>query len=133
MAFPNAGFFAAALRPADHPLALSLNATAFKPGDSMVLTLTLTPGNISGPVDAYVMIRLPDASILSLQSNGAVVPGAVPLAGGYTLFPLSGELLRIQLPDGIPAGTFTWVGQVTQAGTPNVIGVVDEVPFTLVP
>ena len=30
--FPNAGFFAAALRSADHPLALALNATAYEPG-----------------------------------------------------------------------------------------------------
>ena len=133
VAFPNAGFFAAALRSADHPLALALNATAFEPGDTLALTVTLTPDGIAGLVDAYVVLRLPDATFLSLLLNGTVVPGIAPLASGFTPVPASGELLRVSIPGGVPAATFTWIGALTQAGTGNVIGVIDEVPFTLSP
>ncbi len=133
VAFPNAGFFAAALRSADHPLALALNATAFEPGDTMALTITLTPDGIAGLVDAYVLLRLPDSTFLSLQLGGTVVPGIAPLASGFAPFAVSGELLRVTIPGGVPAATFTWVGALTQAGTANVIGAVDEVPFTFEP
>ena len=131
--FPNAGFFAAALRPADHPLALALNATAFESGDTMALTVTLTPAGILGPVDAYVVLRLPDATFLSLLLNGTVVPGIAPLASGFTAVPASGEVLRVPIPAGVPAATFSWIGALTHAGTSNVIGAIDEVPFALSP
>jgi hypothetical protein len=133
VAFPNAGFFAATLRFAVRPLALALNATAFEPGDTMALTVTLTPDGIAGLVDAYVLLRLPDSTFLSLQLGGTVVPGIVPLASGFAPFAVSGEVLRVTIPGGVPAATFTWVGALTQAGTANVIPEIDEVPFSLSP
>ena len=134
--FPNAGFFAAALRPADHPLALDLNATTFHPGDTMTLTVTLTPAGITGNVDAYIMVRLPDASLLSLQfgpGGVVVVPGVYPIATNFAPFAVSGPVLSAQIPPGLPSATFTWIGELRQTGTANVIPTRDEVPFTLAP
>src|SRR5262249_30705169 len=68
--FPNAGFFAAALCPTTHPLDLALNATSYAPGQHMILSATLVPDGVSGLVDVYVMVRLPDSSLLSLQPGG---------------------------------------------------------------
>ena len=96
----------------------------------MVLTATLTPDGISGLVDVYVMVRLPDLSLLSLQPGGGIAPGAVPFTTGLAPFPLSGRLFEFPIPPGLPAQTFTWIGQLTHAGTGVVIGVPDEVPFT---
>ncbi len=134
--FPNAGFFAAALRQSDHPLALDLNATTFAPGDTLTLTLTLIPDGIGVPVDAYVMVRLPDGSLLSLLltlTGVSIVPGMYPIATNFSPFPISGPLLTAQIPPGLPAATYTWISQLTQAGTLNVIGTPDQLPFTLTP
>jgi alpha-tubulin suppressor-like RCC1 family protein len=54
---------------------LQLNQTLFHPGDTMVLTAMLTPGTAPALVDAYVVIQLPDGTLLSLQPVGAV-PGS---------------------------------------------------------
>ena len=62
-----------------------------------------------------------------------MVSGIAPLASGFAPFAVSGELLRVPIPGGVPAATFTWVGALTQAGSANVIGAVDEVPFSLSP
>jgi hypothetical protein len=37
-------------------LSLTLNQAVFHPGDTMVLTVTLTPGIAPPPVDAYIVI-----------------------------------------------------------------------------
>lgn len=115
------------------PLDLHLNATTFRAGDTLILTATLTPDGISGLVDAYVVLRLPDGSFLSLQLGGGVVPGIVPIARGFTPFPFSGELLRVPIPAGVPGGSYAWLAGLTEAGTGNVIGAIDQEPFTVTP
>lgn len=50
---------------------LSLNATSFRPSETLHLTATVTPGPTPVRVDAYVAVELPDGSRLFLQGNGA--------------------------------------------------------------
>lgn len=115
------------------PLDLRLNATAFRAGDTLTLTGTLTPGGLTGVVDAYVVLRLPGGDFLSLQLGGGLVPGIVPIATGFAPFVFAGELLRVPVPAGVPVGGYAWLGALTQAGTLNVIGGIDEAAFTVNP
>lgn len=111
-------------------LTLQLNQNAFRTGQTMSLTATLTPG--AGPVDAYVVVRLPDGRFLSLTGTGAV-SGIVPLAAGITPVAFSGEILRYAFTGSEPAGAYTWFGGLTQAGTTNLVGTIAESLFTFNP
>lgn len=79
------------------PLAVTLNAASFRPGDTMVATVEATGGLVPAAVDAYVVVQAGGA-VLSLQLDGRLVPGLVPIARGVVLptiaapfvFPLAG-------------------------------------------
>jgi hypothetical protein len=114
-------------------LALAVNAPAFGTGQTLTLTATLTPGATPTLVDAYVVIRLPDGSLLSLRLDGSLVPGIVPIATGLTPTALAQPLLGYTFTGGEPAGTYTWMAALTQAGTGTIIGRIQEVPFTFSP
>jgi hypothetical protein len=132
--FANAGFFAATLKNADQPLTLGLNGTAFRSGDTLILTAALTPGSVSGPVDAYVTLRVPGGGVLSVQLNGSLVPGMVPIARAFAPSPISSvEILRAQIPAGVVAGVYIWTAQLTQPGTVSPAAAIYELPFTLSP
>ena len=84
-------------------------------------------------VDAYVLVRLPGGSMLSLTLGGGAVPGVVPIARGFLPTSLSGELLRYRFAGTEPVGSYTVTGALTVAGTGNVIGAIGERPFTFNP
>jgi hypothetical protein len=122
-----------AASPALPALTLQINAPSFGPGQALVLTATLTPGATPMLVDAYVVIRLPDGSLLSLRLDGGLVPGIAPIATGLTPIALTQPLLSYTFTGGEPAGTYTWMSALTQAGTGNVVGSIREVPFAFSP
>jgi hypothetical protein len=111
---------------------LQLNQTLFHPGDTMVLTAMLTPGTAPALVDAYVVIQLPDGTLLSLQPVGAV-QGIAPFATGFTPAPLSGTIFIYQFTGAEPPGLYSWFAALTQAGTLNVVGSIDQDSFTFSP
>jgi hypothetical protein len=113
-------------------LSLQINAPSFGASQALILTATLTPGPSPLLVDAYVVIRLPDSSLFSLLLDGRLVPGIVPIATGITPIPLTRQLLSYTFNGGEPAGTYTWMSALTQAGTGTIIGSIQEVPFTVV-
>jgi hypothetical protein len=113
-------------------LSLQINAPSFGANQALTLTATLTSGPTPLLVDAYVVIRLPDSSLFSLLLDGRLVPGIVPIATGITPTPLTRQLLSYTFNGGEPAGTYTWMSALTQAGTGNIIGSIQEVPFTVV-
>jgi hypothetical protein len=115
------------------PLALQLNATTLHPGDQLVLTATLTPGGVTVPVDAYVVLRPPDGNQLSLTLAGTLVPGIVPIVTGLVPFPFAGDLLRYTLSGLEPVGAYTWRYALTEAGTANLLPSIAELPFTVSP
>ena len=86
--------------PALPSLTLTLNRASFAPGETMTLTATVTPGFTAPLVDAYVVVRLPDGSFLSLLLDGRIVPGLVPIARGFTPFAFNAEVLRWIALDG---------------------------------
>jgi hypothetical protein len=114
-------------------LTLQVNQNAFRTAETMIVTVALTPGSAEPTsVDAYILIQLPDGTLLSLAPQGLVV-GLVPVATGFTPAVLSGEVLRFTFTGGEPAGTYTWFAALTEAGTLNLIGSVDQDPFAFAP
>jgi hypothetical protein len=84
-------------------------------------------------VDAYVVVRLPDGSFLSLQLGGGVVAGVVPIGRGLAPFAFTGELLGYTFRGDEPPGQYTWFAALTEPGTLNVVGPLDQVSFTFSP
>jgi alpha-tubulin suppressor-like RCC1 family protein len=113
-------------------LSLQLNQTLFHPADTMVLTAMLTPGTDPALVDAYVVIQLPGGTFLSLQPVGAV-PGIAPFVTGFTPPPFSGTIFSYQFTGAEPPGLYSWFAALTQTGTLNVVGSIDQNSFTFTP
>jgi uncharacterized repeat protein (TIGR01451 family) len=114
-------------------LSVALNQPAFGPGQTLVLTATLRPGIAPALVDAYVVVELPDGSLLSLQLGGGLVPGIVPLARGFQPFPGTGELLHYRFTGGEPAGAYRVRTALTLAGTGMIFGSIEDTRFTVEP
>jgi hypothetical protein len=114
-------------------LSMALNQPAFGPGQTLVLTATLRPGIAPALVDAYVVVELPDGSLLSLQLGGGLVPGIVPLARGFQPFPGTGELLHYRFTGGEPAGAYRVRTALTLAGTGMIFGSIEDTRFTVEP
>ncbi len=113
------------------PLTPSLNDGGFLPGQTMVLSVTLDPALAGpGPVDAYIVVDLPDGSTFSVLLGPTVVPGQVPIATGFAPIPFSGVVLAAALPGSLPEGTYTWRTFLTQSGTSTVIGAAGVATFT---
>ena len=87
----------------------------------MTVRATLTPGAAAEVVDAYVVVRLPDQTFLSLVLGGAPVPGIVPIAPGLTPVAFSGELFRYTFTGGEPAGEYAvlWAWRRPAPWTPS--------------
>lgn len=112
------------------PLAVTLNAASFRPSDTMVATVQATGGLVPTAVDAYVVVQAGGA-LLSLQLDGRLVAGLVPIARGVVLptiaapfvFPLAGA----------PPGAYTWLAGVTAPGTLTLVSPIVSTPFTITP
>lgn len=112
------------------PLSVTLNQASFRPSDTMVATVQAVGGLVPGAVDAYVVVQAGGA-LLSLQLDGRLVPGLVPIARNITLptvaapfaFPLAGA----------PPGSYTWLAGVTTPGTLTLVAPLASTPFTITP
>jgi hypothetical protein len=107
-----------------------LNGASFRPGQTLTLTATLTPGHFSDAVDAYIVVRLPGGSYLSLV-NGALVPGLVPIARNIVPFPYTGVVASLVVPPGTPQGTYAWLSTLTVPGTLTLVAPIAETPFSI--
>lgn len=112
------------------PVSVSLNQTSFRQIDTMVATVHAQGGLVPTAVDAYVVVQAGGA-LLSLQLDGRLVPGLVPIARGIVLptvaapfaFPLAGA----------PPGSYTWMAGVTTPGTLTLVAPIASTPFTITP
>lgn len=114
-------------------LGLQLNQTAFQAGQTLNLWATLAAGSAPVLIDAYVLVRLPNGSLFSVLLGGGLVSGMVPIATGFPPFSFSSTLLSYTFNGTEPPGSYTFMGMLTQTGTLNVIGTVDQDPFTVGP
>jgi hypothetical protein len=115
---------------------LALNQASFKPGETLILTGTLSPGFTPGlVVDVYVIVRLPNNDVYSWTGAG-LVPGFVPIVAGITPAAFDGEVLRHTWGGGEPIGGYVFQAGLTEAGTGNIVGSVASVasrPFVFAP
>lgn len=121
---------------ATHALDVSVNGTSFSTGQTLVVSATLDPSLTGpGPLDAYVVLTIPGGAQFSLQLplvENLFVPGIHPASTNFFPFPFSGPIMASVL-SGLPAGEYTIIAAVTQAGTFNVITTPSTVSFTFTP
>ncbi len=111
-------------------LSVSLNKATFTANETLLSTVTAVGGVISTPIDAYVVIEA-GGVILSLQLDGRLVPGLVPIARGIVLSSVS---VPFELAlNGAPPGTYQWLAAVTSPGTLALVAPIASTPFTIVP
>ncbi|MEP7116643.1 MAG: fibronectin type III domain-containing protein [Acidobacteriota bacterium] len=111
------------------PVTITLNAATFRPSDTMVATVHARPDSVT-PVDVYVVVQGQNV-LLSLQLDGRLVAGVVPIARNIVLpsidapfsFPLAGA----------PPGAYAWVAAVTAPGTMALLAPLESRPFTITP
>lgn len=112
------------------PLSVTLNQTAYRQRDTMIATVQAVGGVVPSAVDAYVVVQTA-GGLLSLQLDGRLVPGLVPIVRGIVLptvaapfaFPLAGA----------PPGTYTWMAGVTAPGTLGLLAPIASTTFTITP
>jgi hypothetical protein len=120
-----------AVGPSTSPLSVTLNQAAFSRSDTLVTTVTAVGGLVPTSVDAYIVLEIAGGGFLSLQLNGSLVPGLVPIARNLVLpsvtapfaFPLAGA----------PPGSYRWLAAVTTPGTLSLVSPLVSTPFTIAP
>jgi hypothetical protein len=95
-----------------------------------VATVHAVGGIVPAPIDAYVVVQAGGA-IFSLQLDGRLVPGLVPLARGVVV-PTGSAPFAFPLA-GAPPGDYTWIAGVTAPGTLSLMAPLSTTPFTIVP
>lgn len=111
-------------------LTTSVNAASFDAGDVMRVAVSLMPGAAPTPVDAYLVLRLPNGRYLS-WTGSALVPGLVPVVRNLTPVRFSGVVLQLVVPPGAPPGTYAWLSALASPGTLNLLTSITETTFTI--
>ena len=113
---------------------LQLNQATYRAGDTVILTAGAGNGATSpSPVDVYVSVRTAGGQALYL-TGGSFSPQALPLAtnlplpAGRSVGPV--EIVRINLPAGVPAGGYAWEAEFDQPGTRTPVASASA-PFTV--
>ena len=114
-------------------LCLSLNQSSFQAGQTLQLSVTVTPGETPPPVDVYVALFIPPSTLLFLQGNGAFTTNVTPLAAGWTPSVFSGQLFGYAFGGGEPGGTYTWYGAFATPGTLSFLGGLASAAFQFTP
>jgi hypothetical protein len=114
-------------------LDLTLSQDTFRAAQTLHLWANLAAGSTPVFVDAYVLVQLPDGRLFSVLLGGGLMPGMVPIATNFAPFSFSSTLLSYTFTGTEPLGSYAFMGMLTQAGTLNLIGAVDQAPFTVTP
>jgi hypothetical protein len=112
-------------------LQLHLNQASFTRGDTLTVSANLGTLPIARPVDAYVVVQLPGGALLSLQRDGSLVPGIVPIAKAFVPFDFEGQVAQYMFTGAEPKGTYTWYSVLTEGGTMNFVSPLRQINFTV--
>jgi hypothetical protein len=110
-------------------LTVALSHVELGARDTLTLTAVLSPGPTPALVDAYIVLQVPGDVAASVVPGG-VVAGVVPIASSFTPVEFTGQVLAHTFTGTEPLGSYTVVVALTQAGTSNVIGVIQQSSFT---
>lgn len=121
-------------------LTVELNQPSFRTGQTMIVTVSLSPGYIAGTADAYVVVQAPNGAYFSPRLGGGLTPGVVPVVpslawppAGASTDPIRVELLRYTFTGVEPAGTYTWYSAGTTPGTLSIAGPLATQAFVFLP
>lgn len=114
-------------------LTTAVNAPVLRPGHVLRVTARLRRDRtVATPADAYVVLRMPGGQLMS-WTGSALVPGLVPLVRNFVPIDFDGTLLQLAVPAGTPAGVYTWMSALTDAGTLSLRSGISESSFTIQP
>lgn len=113
-------------------LALGLNQSSFRSGQTLSLTATVTPGATPRTVDVYVAVSLPDGTLL-FYFYPSFTTDIRPAVTTWTVASFSGEIFRYTFTGGEPSGSYTWWAAFTEPGTLTIIGSIASAAFTFSP
>lgn len=131
-------------------LSLDNGGNNFGPGSVLNLSAGIANSGNAIPADAYLIIKLPNDTLLFFQPSGSITPGSIVVPSVGTSDPASWKKLfaNVLLPGTIntglislfryplsgiePAGTYTSIFALTTPGTLNVIDI-KSVPFFVGP
>ena len=113
-------------------LTTTINTPTIRHGQTMRLSARLRRDATGTTSDAYVVLRLPGGQMMS-WTGSSLVPGLAPLVRNFVPVDYDGQLLQLQVPAGTPAGTYTWMSALTEAGTLNLLSPIAERSFTVTP
>ena len=111
-------------------IGLTLNQTSFRPGETLVLNATVTPGATPVVADVYVAVQLPDGTLLFLLGDGSISPVLQPIVQSWPVSSFTGQIFQYTFSGGEPTGNYAWLAAFTQPGTLNFIGSIFSVPFS---
>lgn len=111
-------------------LTVTLPKTTYLSTETMVLNVNAIGGLVNTPIDAYVVVQDAGGGYMSLQMNGSLVPGLVPIARGIVL-PTVTAPFGLPLA-GAPPGSYTWLAALTSPGSLTVVSPIVSTPFTIV-
>jgi hypothetical protein len=112
------------------PLSVTLNQSTFRPSDTLVATIRASGGVVQTPVDVYVVVQA-GGTFLSLQLDGRLVPGLVPIARQIVL---PSAVVSFSFPLATaPVGNYAWLAGLTLPGTLTLVTPVQTTPFSIVP
>lgn len=112
------------------PLSVSLDRPSYRSGDTMVATVQVVGGIVPQAVDAYIVVQAGGA-LLSLQANGQLVPGLIPIARNIVLPTISAPFVFPLA--GAPAGSYAWLTGLTSPGTLTLVSPITTTPFSITP
>lgn len=111
------------------PVRVTLDQPSYRTNQTMVATVRVTQDFVT-PVDTYVVMQGP-GGLMSLQLDGRLVPGLVPIARGVVL-PTIDVPFGVSLA-GAPPGAYVWMAGVTMPGTLSLVSPIASTPFTVTP
>jgi hypothetical protein len=112
------------------PIAVVVNQAALRRSDTLVVEVRAVAGVVSTPVDAYVVVQAA-GSHYSLQLDGRLVPGLVPIAR-HVVVPSATLAFAFPLADA-PLGHHAWHAAVTVPGTLTPMAPIATTAFSIVP
>ena len=112
----------------------SLNAAHFSPGDLLTASVEAQNQGNAVSVDVYIGFILPDGTIFCYVGTGLVggiVPWfeAISLPAGFHYGPA--EVLRLNVPGGLPAGDYLFGAALSKPGRVEFIGQPSLFPFNI--
>jgi hypothetical protein len=118
-------------------LALGLNTTTFRRGDSLILTANITSGPTPVTADVYIALQPPGctsfACIFFWQGGVNFTVTPQPILRNWLISPFNGPIFTYTFDGTESVGSYVWLGAFVVPGTGTLMGGITQAPFTFNP